>query len=101
MVFIQYICLVKQSKRKSPINVYKRWERNKRKIHRTHLVFVSYSFFFESVMMMKAAVVTSFTEPLEIKQVPIPQVGPNDILVKNISCGVCHSDLHLAKGGNK
>jgi len=52
-------------------------------------------------MMMKAAVVTSFTEPLEIKQVPIPQVGPNDILVKNISCGVCHSDLHLAKGGNK
>ncbi len=56
---------------------------------------------FESVTMMKAAVVTSFTERLEIKQVPIPQVGPNDILVKNISCGVCHSDLHLAKGGNK
>ncbi len=51
--------------------------------------------------MMKAAVVTSFTEPLEIKQVPIPQVGPNDILVKLISCGVCHSDLHLAKGGNQ
>jgi propanol-preferring alcohol dehydrogenase len=51
--------------------------------------------------MMKAAVVTSFTEPLEIKQVPIPQLGPNDILIKNIACGVCHSDVHLAKGGYK
>ena len=50
---------------------------------------------------MKAAVVTSFTEPLEIKEVPIPHVGPNDILVRNIACGVCHSDLHLAKGGKK
>jgi propanol-preferring alcohol dehydrogenase len=50
---------------------------------------------------MKAAVVTSFEKPLEIKQVPIPQVGPNDILVKNIACGVCHSDLHFAKGGKK
>ncbi len=49
--------------------------------------------------MMKAAVVTSFTEPLEIKQVRIPSLGPNDVLVKNICCGVCHSDLHLAKGG--
>jgi propanol-preferring alcohol dehydrogenase len=51
--------------------------------------------------MMKAAVVTSYTESLEIKQVPIPKLGPNDILVKNIACGVCHSDLHLAKGGKK
>jgi propanol-preferring alcohol dehydrogenase len=49
--------------------------------------------------MMKAAVVTSYTEPLEIKQVPIPQVGPNDVLVKLIACGVCHSDLHIAKAG--
>ncbi len=51
--------------------------------------------------MMKAAVVTSTTESLEIKQVPIPKVGPNDVLVKNIACGVCHSDLHMAKGGTK
>lgn len=51
--------------------------------------------------MMKAGVVTSFTEPLQIQEVPLPQVGPNDILVKNIACGVCHSDLHLAKGGTK
>jgi propanol-preferring alcohol dehydrogenase len=51
--------------------------------------------------MMKAAVVTSFSEPLEIQQVPIPQLGPNDVLVKTFACGVCHSDLHVAKGGKK
>ena len=50
-------------------------------------------------MMMKAAVITSYGQPLEIKQVPIPQVGPNDVLAKLIACGVCHSDLCLAKGG--
>ena len=49
--------------------------------------------------MMKAAVVTSYTGPLEIKQVPIPQPGPNDVLVKLIACGVCHSDLAIAKEG--
>ena len=49
--------------------------------------------------MMKAAVVTSFTEPLKIIEIPEPELGPNDILVNNIACGVCHADLHLAKGG--
>lgn len=49
--------------------------------------------------MMKAAVTTSFKEPIQIKQVEIPKPGPSQILVKTIACGVCHSDLHLAKGG--
>ena len=49
--------------------------------------------------MMKAAVITSFTASLEIKQVPIPQPGPNDVLVKLIACGVCHSDFDTAKNG--
>lgn len=50
---------------------------------------------------MKAAVVTSFKKPLEIKQVPIPKPGPNDVLIKNIACGVCHTDLHAAHGGKE
>lgn len=49
--------------------------------------------------MMKAAVLTECGSPLEIQQVPIPQPGPKDILVKLIVCGVCHSDLHGARGG--
>ena len=49
--------------------------------------------------MMKAAVVTAFKKPLEVKQVAIPKPGVNDVLVKLISCGVCHTDLHVAQGG--
>lgn len=50
---------------------------------------------------MKAAVVTGFKKPLEIRQVEIPKPGPNDVLIKNIACGVCHTDLHTAYGGKK
>ena len=48
---------------------------------------------------MKAAVVTEFKKPLQIKQVEIPKPGPNDVLIKNIACGVCHTDLHAIRGG--
>lgn len=51
--------------------------------------------------MMKAAVVTGFKQPLEIKQVEIPKPGPTDVLIKNIACGVCHTDLHSANGGEE
>ena len=49
--------------------------------------------------MIKAAAIASFTAPLEIKQVSIPQPAPNDVLVKLITSDVCHLDLHLAKDG--
>ena len=48
---------------------------------------------------MQAAILNHFKEPLELKQVEIPQPGPDDVLVKLITCGVCHTDLHLIKGG--
>lgn len=47
---------------------------------------------------MKAAVVKAFGQPLEIEQVPVPQVGPGQILVKIAATGVCHTDLHAAEG---
>jgi propanol-preferring alcohol dehydrogenase len=50
---------------------------------------------------MKAAVVTAFKKPLEIKQVEIPKPAHNDVLIKLIACGVCHTDLHAANGGKK
>ena len=49
--------------------------------------------------MMQAAVLTRFNEPLEIKQVEIPKPGPDDVLIKMIACGVCHTDLHFVRGG--
>ncbi|CAF0962373.1 unnamed protein product [Adineta steineri] len=48
--------------------------------------------------MMQAAVLNKFKEPLEIKQVEIPKPGPNDVLIKTIACGVCHTDLHFIRG---
>lgn len=47
---------------------------------------------------MKAAVVKAFGEPLVIEQVPIPKVGPGQLLVKIVATGVCHTDLHAAEG---
>ncbi len=47
---------------------------------------------------MKAAVVTAFGQPLDIKQHEVPQPGPGQVLVKLIASGVCHTDLHAAQG---
>jgi propanol-preferring alcohol dehydrogenase len=45
---------------------------------------------------MRAAVVESGT--VEIREVPRPAPGPEDALVELTAAGVCHSDLHLARG---
>ncbi len=47
---------------------------------------------------MKAAVVKAFGKPLVIEDVPVPQPGPGELLVKVKACGVCHTDLHAASG---
>jgi len=47
---------------------------------------------------MKAAMVRKFKEPLLIEDVPVPEVGQGQILVKIEACGVCHTDLHAADG---
>jgi propanol-preferring alcohol dehydrogenase len=47
---------------------------------------------------MRAAVVRRFKEPLSIDEVPLPEVGPGQILVKIEASGVCHTDLHAADG---
>jgi alcohol dehydrogenase, propanol-preferring len=47
---------------------------------------------------MKAAVLHEFKQPLVFKEVPRPQLGPGEVLIKVEACGVCHSDLHVADG---
>jgi propanol-preferring alcohol dehydrogenase len=47
---------------------------------------------------MKAAVVRVFGQPLDLGEVPVPEVGPGQVLVKIVACGVCHTDLHAADG---
>ncbi len=47
---------------------------------------------------MQAAVVEAFGKPLVMRQLDIPEPGPGQILIKTEACGVCHTDLHAARG---
>jgi propanol-preferring alcohol dehydrogenase len=47
---------------------------------------------------MHAAVVEQFGRPLVLRQWDIPTVGAGQILVKVEACGVCHTDVHAARG---
>ena len=47
---------------------------------------------------MHAAVVEQFGKPLVFREYDIPTPGAGQILVKTEACGVCHTDLHAAKG---
>jgi propanol-preferring alcohol dehydrogenase len=52
----------------------------------------------KGIANMKAAVVHEFGKPLSIENVPVPEPGEGQILVKIIACGVCHTDIHAADG---
>ena len=51
-----------------------------------------------TAVTMKAAVVREFGQPLSIEERPIPTPRPGELLVKVVACGVCHTDLHAARG---
>src|SRR5436309_6474426 len=47
---------------------------------------------------MKAAVVHAFDQPLTIEDVPLPEPGPEQVLVRIEASGLCHTDIHAANG---
>ena len=47
---------------------------------------------------MQAAVVKEFGKDLSVGDVPVPQPGVRQVLVKLVTSGVCHTDLHAAEG---
>jgi alcohol dehydrogenase, propanol-preferring len=47
---------------------------------------------------MKAAVVTGFKNPLEIRDVEVVQPGAGQVLVQIEASGLCHTDIHAAHG---
>jgi 2-desacetyl-2-hydroxyethyl bacteriochlorophyllide A dehydrogenase len=47
---------------------------------------------------MRAARFTAAPAALELCDVPIPQPGPTEVLVKVEACGICLSDVHLIDG---
>src|SRR6478672_2339892 len=53
-------------------------------------------------MQMKAAILSSPRDvskhPLEIREVPRPQLKPGHVLLRVRACGVCRTDLHIVEG---
>jgi alcohol dehydrogenase, propanol-preferring len=47
---------------------------------------------------MRAARLHEFGKPFRIDEVPDPEPGPGEVLVRVGGAGVCHSDLHIAHG---
>ena len=37
-------------------------------------------------------------KPLELREVPLPEPGPGEVRIRVSTCGVCHTDLHIAEG---
>jgi len=47
---------------------------------------------------MKAAVAHNFGDQLKIEEMPVKEPGDDEILVKVMASGVCHTDLHAIDG---
>jgi propanol-preferring alcohol dehydrogenase len=51
---------------------------------------------------VKAMVLRRFaaveTSPLELLEVPLPEPSENEVRIKVLACGVCHTDLHTVEG---
>ncbi|KAJ2897707.1 alcohol dehydrogenase GroES-like domain-containing protein [Zalerion maritima] len=46
----------------------------------------------------KAAVFEAAGKPLTLKSLPMQKPGPNEVLIKVLACGVCHTDIHIGDG---
>lgn len=49
---------------------------------------------------MRAAVLYEMKQPLQIEDLDILDIHPEEVLIKTAASGVCHSDLHIIKGDN-
>src|SRR5258708_15466170 len=47
---------------------------------------------------MKVAVAYEAGQPLVVEDLPVPDIGPRDVLVRISASGICHTDLHVIEG---
>ena len=47
---------------------------------------------------MRAMVLEEQGKPLVKREVPLPEPGPDQVLVRVHACGVCRTDLHVVDG---
>ena len=50
----------------------------------------------KALLLRKPATIEE--SPLEVVELPIPEPGPQDILLRVQACGLCHTDLHTIEG---
>jgi propanol-preferring alcohol dehydrogenase len=49
-------------------------------------------------MKMRAARMYGYKQPLRLEEVPVPQIGPEEVLVKVGGAGMCRTDFQLVDG---
>lgn len=49
-------------------------------------------------MQMRAARMYGYQQPLRIEDVPVPDIEPDEILVRVAAAGMCRSDYQLVDG---
>ena len=47
---------------------------------------------------MRAMVLTRQREPLELRDLPVPEPEPGQVRLRVLACGVCRTDLHVVDG---
>lgn len=47
---------------------------------------------------MRAARIAAFNKPYSVEDVPVPSLGPKDVLIKIAAAGLCHTDLQVLEG---
>jgi propanol-preferring alcohol dehydrogenase len=47
---------------------------------------------------LRAAILHQIGQPLAIGELPTPEPGPGEVLVKTKACGICATDLHILAG---
>lgn len=47
---------------------------------------------------MRAMLLEQPGQPLQLRELPLPQPGPGELLVRVTACGVCRTDLHVVDG---
>ncbi|HEY7465276.1 MAG TPA: Zn-dependent alcohol dehydrogenase [Dehalococcoidia bacterium] len=50
---------------------------------------------------IQAAVFREVLKPLTVESIDIDEPGPNEVLVRTVASGVCHSDLHVVDGNSR
>ncbi|HSH38095.1 MAG TPA: alcohol dehydrogenase catalytic domain-containing protein [Chthoniobacterales bacterium] len=47
---------------------------------------------------MRTVRLVQLRQPLQDVELPVPKIGPADVLVRVAACGICHSDAHYRAG---